>query len=87
MTRRFRGSVEVMRIDRLAAGVTAARLAEVAQIDPSRLSRAERGLVQLTVEEEARRKNALLFCTTEPVGPRPTRRRAARGESRAEAAS
>jgi hypothetical protein len=53
------------RFQRLAAGVPARRLAAVSQIDPSRLSRAERGLLQLRPEEEEARKRALEFCAAE----------------------
>jgi hypothetical protein len=37
----------------------------VAKIDPGRYSKAERAIINLTPEEEARRRAALEFCAAE----------------------
>ena len=53
------------RFERAAAGVKASRLADVAAIDASKLSKYERGLATLTEAEEARRARALEFLAAE----------------------
>lgn len=65
MTRnKLAGFLTAARVDRLAAGIPARRLAQVANVEASRLSRAERGLLELRPEERARLESALEFCRT-----------------------
>ena len=61
----IRGHLTPTRFQRLAAGIPASRIAEVARIDPGRLSKGERGLLKLTEREEAAVKRALDFCEAE----------------------
>jgi len=61
--KRTAGGMTEERFQRLANGVTGRRLAAVAGIEPSRLSRAERGLLKLRPEEKAAHRRALEFLS------------------------
>ncbi len=63
---KFLGGMTRERFERMAVGVKASRLAADAKLDPSKLSKYERGLVRLTPAEEARRRSVLELLAGEP---------------------
>ncbi len=59
MKDRLTGEFTAAGLERLVARISLMALAAEARIDPSRYSKAERGLLALTAEEESARKRAL----------------------------
>jgi hypothetical protein len=61
-----RAHLTAARIERLAIGVPATRVAAVAEIEETRFLRHERGELALRPEEESARRRALEFLAAEP---------------------